>query len=362
MKILYDHQMFSIQKYGGITRYFCELMKNLPLSFELSLLLSDNYYLREDKTFFKKKNLLPDAYFKGKDTLLRTVADLNERYSKYTLKKGSFDLFHPTFYNDYFFPYLKKPYVITVHDLIEFRYKSDNPRSNAVRPVMENVIRKADRIIAISENTKSDIVEFFGISEAKIDVIYHGYTQPVSLISENRFGRYILFVGHRSAYKNFQICVEALAPMLKKEPDLKFICVGHPFTPEENAVMNNLGLKNKITAMQVNDQVLNELYAHAQLFIYPSLYEGFGMPILEAFANNCPVCLSNSSCFPEIAGTAGQYFDPQDASSILQAAEQVLFHPQRAVQLREAGKKRLQDFSWQKAALQTVHTYERTLQ
>lgn len=361
MKVLYDHQMFSIQKYGGISRYFCELMKNLPLDFALSVLVSDNYYLQENRGFFGVKNVLPEADFKGKDTLLRLAASLNQRYSEYVLNKNRYDLFHPTFYNDYYFTRLKRPSVITVHDLIEFRYRSDNPRSNAVRPVMERVIKKADRVIAISENTKRDVMEFFGIREEKIDVIYHGYTLPGSLPAEDGFGRYMLFVGHRSGYKNFNACIEALAPLLKREDDLKLICVGQPFSPEEIAVAERLGVKNRIQVTQVDDHALNALYAHAQVFIYPSLYEGFGMPILEAFANNCPVCLSNTSCFPEIAGDAGMYFDPRDASSILQAVEKVLYQPQKAGQLRAAGSTRLQQFSWQKAARQTAKTYERTL-
>ena len=126
MKILYDHQIFSLQKYGGITRYFCELILNLPDEhhYILSLVFSDNHYLKENSSSFKKLDILPDKVFKGKPFIKRNIYSINKLYSQYCLSTKDFDLFHPTYYNRYFLKLLKKPYVLTIHDLIVFKHRN----------------------------------------------------------------------------------------------------------------------------------------------------------------------------------------------------------------------------------------------
>lgn len=363
MKILYDHQMFSYQKFGGITKYFVELMKNMgpEHQIKLGLLFSENHYLKENQRLFKKANLLPPREFKGKATLKKHVANINGLYSRYCISNNDFDLFHPTFYDDYFLGKLKKPLVVTVHDLIEFRYKDTFFKDSINRPPMEKVIMKADRIISISENTKRDLLETFDLNPDKIDVIYHGYNNNDRVKSPNQFGKYILYVGDRGSYKNFILFIESVAALLKKERDIKVVCVGRPFIPEEMELLVRLGISDQLLALHVDEDMLNNLYANALTFVYPSLYEGFGMPILEAFSNDCPLCLSNTSCFPEIAGKAASYFDPEDAGSILTAIEKVLFDEGYAQQLRTAGKQRLKEFSWEKTAAKTLKSYEKTI-
>ena len=225
MKILYDYQMFSIQKFGGITRYFCELMKSLPSEhqFNLSLVFSDNYYLKENYDFFRKKNILPDKNFKGKSFIEKKISFLNHFYSKLDISANKFDLFHPTYYDDYFFSVLKKPYIITVHDLTVFKFQNTFFRYYTGKPQMEKVIKNANRIISISEHTKKDIVETFGIDPGKIDVIYHGYSKAGSGNNAVNYSKYILFVGRRNLYKNFITFAEAVSKLLNREKDIKFV-------------------------------------------------------------------------------------------------------------------------------------------
>ena len=289
MKILYDHQMFSTQKYGGVTRYFTELMKHITPGnqFKLSLLLSDNQYLKEEVSFFKKFIIpWPDKQFKGKNFLKRRIYRLNQFWSKRHISDENYDIFHPTFYDDYFISFLKKPYIITVHDLIVFKFEHQFYSQNTVRNQMERVIKSASRIIAISENTKKDIIDIFQISPNNIDVIHHGYNKPVFTKSINRYGKYILFVGGRDRYKNFKTFAKAVSPLLKKESGLKLICVGKSFNKIEIEDLSQLKIIDQVTALRATEDELNNLYANAVLFIFPSLYEGFGMPILEAFATN----------------------------------------------------------------------------
>ena len=362
MRILYDHQMFLLQKYGGISKYYCELIKNLPqgIEYQLSVLLSNNSYLHEDAEIFKKRNIfIPNRQFKGKRFIKRSLNSINQFYSNLNLSANNFDLFHPTFYNPYFLSRLTKPYVITVHDLIAFNDTSY--AHDPIRTEMEKVIQNATRIISISKNTKKDLVEILNIDPEKIDVVYHGYNQSIITGKRNIYGQYILFVGRREGYKNFKTFAKAISRLLIKERSLQLICVGEPFDREDILLLKGLKIFRQTMALNVSEAGLSNLYSNALVFVYPSLYEGFGMPILEAFANDCPLCLSNSSSFPEIAADAACYFDPHDKESIVTAIETVIYDQQFSNNLIEAGRKRLQNFSWIKTAKETVNCYEKAL-
>lgn len=249
-----------------------------------------------------------------------------------------------------------------MHDLTQFKFKDIFYWKGANLPLMEKVIKNAHRIISISQNTKKDLIEMLNINPGKIDVVHHGYNKPPGTKAINRWGKYILFVGSRERYKNFITFVKAISSLLNKESDLKLVCVGPPFNKEELEQLKKLNILEYTTILTVDENTLNNLYSNAQAFVYPSLYEGFGMPILEAFANNCPVCLSNTSCFPEIAGDAGAYFDPYNAESILEVVTKVLYDNSLKNQMIKAGNERLTDFSWKKTGRETAASYKKTLQ
>ncbi len=189
----------------------------------------------------------------------------------------------------------------------------------------KELAEKATKIIAISKNTKKDIIKYYGINSNKIDVIYLGnslYDSGISnKIDRNIIGtmpkKYILFVGSRKIYKNFYFFVEAVAPVLQKDENLNLICVGGgPFSNDERFYLKSFNIDRQIYHYTVNDDTLSEVYKRAIALIYPSLYEGFGLPILEAYSCSCPVILSNTSSLPEIAGDAAAYFDPKDITSM----------------------------------------------
>ncbi len=363
MKILYDHQIFSLQKYGGISKYYSELFKNLSSEhqYTLSLLLSDNQYLKEGYQYFKKLNIpIPDKKFKGQGFFKKKIYAINKLYSQHIISSNNYDLLHPTYFDTYFLNNLKKPYIVTVHDLIEFKFK-EQFRDNSLMGRMEQIIRKANRIISISENTKKDIIDIFGINPDKIDTVYHGFNKTLRTNGQNRYGRYILFVGKRNGYKNFITFAKAVSVLLNKESDLKLICVGLPFNRDEMNKLKELNIAEKTKVFGVAEDELNNIYSHAQVFVYPTLYEGFGMPILEAFANNCPVCLSNSSSLPEVAGEAGVYFDPANRDSMLNAIEKVIYDADFSKKIINAGNNRLNNFSWKYCAEQTLNSYRKTI-
>lgn len=355
--------MFLKQKYGGISKYFCELIKNLPPEHQcnLSVLFSDNQHLKDDKKFFRKLYIpIPKKESKIRGHLKKNAYELNKLYSQYQLSSNSYDLFHPTYYDPYFFKNLKKPFVVTVHDLIEFKFK-EQYKSDSLIPQMEKIIKKAQRIIAISENTKKDLIEILGIKQEKIDVVYHGFNRPQLKNRVNTLGRYILYVGYRGGYKNFSRLATVFSRLIVKDDDLKLVCVGQPFTKEEITEVKSLGILNKIVVIGADESKLNQLYSHALVFVYPTLYEGFGMSILEAFANDCPVCLGRTSSLPEVAGDAAIYFDPYDIDSMQQSIQSVVYDDLLSKKMTAAGREQLNNFSWKKCGEETSAFYKKAL-
>jgi glycosyltransferase involved in cell wall biosynthesis len=369
MKIAYDHQIFTLQEYGGASRAFFEIMASLDhtRSAELQLWLrySNNVYL-EGAGFSRHRRFLPGRPFPGK---VRLVDWLNKPLSREGLTRGDFDLFHPTYFDPYFLGAIgKKPFVLTVHDMVHEVYPELSTR-RAKTPVWKKAVApRAIRILADSQNTKKDIVRLLGIDEDRIDVIYFASAlgkppgEGRGLVSLRLPGRFILFVGVRPGYKNFQLFARAVAPLLRAEPDLGVVCAGGgSFNKTERRFLGNLGVVGRFLQHDVDDPTLASLYAAAEVFVFPSLYEGFGLPILEAFGCGCPVALSRSSSFPEVAGEAALYFDPADEASIRETVRRALADGGLRDSLRAKGRERLKNFSWAKAAAETLAAYEKAL-
>lgn len=358
MKILYDHQMFSLQKYGGITRYFCDLIFNLPLGYkgDLPILYSENHYLSEKENVEIRKcpDILPfrlkRLYYYHANTVL----------SDRVIKKNEFDLFHPTYFDPYFLKKNKKPFVLTVHDMNHEKFPDLFLAYDKTSKNKRILANHAAHIIAVSQNTKNDLVELFDINPDKVTVVYHGYEQR-SEPTQALFDNYLLFVGERKGYKNFWNFIEAMIPLLNKYLDLKIVCTGNPFNREELERLRHNRLIGRVFQKSVSDSELASLYKYALAFVYPSIYEGFGIPILEAYQNNCPVCLSKASCFPEIAQNAAAYFDPFSKESITEAVSNILEDRLFADHLRNAGKIRLKDFSIDLMVKKTCEVYNKCI-
>lgn len=380
MKVLFDYQAFSMQRYGGVSKCFCELMRafDSDLEYDVSIKYSNNIHLRtagicgdvlEGNDYY---SFLPGCFFKGKKRLylalekmniIHSMDKLNLEYSIKYLKEHSYDVFHPTYYNPYFLDIIGNvPFVITVHDmmpeLFPQYYKSDD---NQI--VWKKVlVNKAQHIIAVSNNTKNDIIRLMGVDPQKISVVYHGGPSIRQPSSKSPLDNpYFLFVGMRSGYKNFKQTVVDFGHFYKDNRDFRLVCVGMPFEKQERLFIKSLGLSNSVIQISANDEELVTYYSHAVAFVYPSLYEGFGLPILESFANGCPVILNNTSCFPEIAGKAAVYFDIKNGASTLTDAlytiSRMRFNERQS--LIASGYNRLNSFSWGESAKQLEAVYKR---
>jgi glycosyltransferase involved in cell wall biosynthesis len=169
---------------------------------------------------------------------------------------------------------------------------------------------------------------------------------------------YILFVGSRFGYKNFEKFLKAVKNIVSLYSSYHVVCTGGgEFSESEKILINKLGLENRIHQYNVNDEEMPVYYSKAQLFVFPSLYEGFGMPILEAFACGCPTLLSNSSCFPEIAEKAALYFDPNDVDSMITMIIKVIESEELRKNMVAKGYERVKYFTWDETEKQTYSVY-----
>ena len=379
MKILFDSQIFDAQKYGGVSRYFCELFKyfdNLrDIEYTLPACDTRNEYLLKTPTFmgkvFLRKSLFPRINFKIQRILSRVYDIINPgsniNITIKVLKGQNFDIFHPTYYQTYFLKYLKnKPMVLTVYDMIHELYSKEFSLHNKTIELKKKLIEKADKIIAISENTKKDIMRFYNIPDDKIKVIYLGNSlEPVQSkpadapeIPE----KYILYIGSRVNYKNFTKFIESISPILNKDREIKVIIAGgysgkNNFSNTEKELFKKLNITNQIFQYSVTDEGLAYLYQNAICFVFPSLYEGFGIPVLEAFACGCPAIISNTSSLPEVGGDAVIYFDPTNSDSILSAVQNVVNNEPLKKEMITKGYEQLKKFSWDKTVRETLEVY-----
>lgn len=383
MKVLYDLQAFDMQTHGGVSRCFAELYSHRPafVDAHISVKETDNVYLQE--LGFPPKGTLYKNFLCDKDTKLKHFLfklKYNIKYGKFSrldkrplinlfetesvLKKGDFDIFHPTFFDDYFLPFLgKKPFVITVHDMIPEIFSIDKHQVEQKLAI----IPKATHIIAVSERTKQDLVRIMHVPEEKVSVIYHGsdeepYTPSTTApIAEE----YILFVGTRYEYKNFKAFCKSCVGILKRHPQLKIVCTGVPFSPEEIQFFESLGIKERMVHKFVQtSQELLDLYHYAFTFVYPSKYEGFGIPILEAYKADCPVMLNRASCFPEIAGDAAVFFDLNSEKSDFEEQFETLYRltGDEREELIQRQRERMKLYSWSKSAAQLADVYKDVLE
>jgi glycosyltransferase involved in cell wall biosynthesis len=365
MKILYDYQIFNIQRYGGISRYFIELMKNIHgtgiAEFTLPLVACNNGYVL-DSEFLRCINTSKLDFFKA-STVRKKSVQLNQWFTKLYAIKKNYDIYHPTYYDPYLLDCIgNKPLVVTVHDMIHEIFNEQYSKSNVIEQ-KKYLVSKASIIIAISENTKRDLINILGVDENKIKVIYHGSsfadTSILPTIEIDIPGNYILFVGDRWYYKNFDFFVRSVVPLLQEDRLLRVVCAGSiPFNNQEQALLAGLGVADRFLHYPAaSDGLMIHLYKNARVFVFPSRYEGFGIPILEAFACGCPVIASNSSSLPEVGGDACVYINPQDSTSLTDLTRKVIYDDELRHRLRTNGYERQKNFSWDETTKQTVAAY-----
>jgi glycosyltransferase involved in cell wall biosynthesis len=365
MRIALDPQTFAMQTHGGASRYFTRLAQSLlALEQQVAVFapLHRNSYLAE----------LPPGVVDGRYVRRyppktgRLLVAYNQLRARPRIARFQPHVVHETYYSRIASAPRNCPTVITVLDMIHELFPASCPDSGSLIAAKRKAIERADHVICISEHTQSDLTRLYDIPGDKVSVAHLGVDrlEPNGQADHNRqtvhARPYILYVGQRSGYKNFTGLLEALAQSPCLMADFDLVAFGGPgFSSAERASMAALGFSiNQVQHRSGDDRSLGACYRSASVFVYPSLYEGFGIPPLEAMAQNCPVASSNTSSMPEVIGHAAEFFDPSDRDDMRRAIERVVYSDARMESLRQAGTARLAEFSWARCARHTLDIYQ----
>ena len=369
MNVLVDGVVFARQRYGGVSRVWVEILRRFrSQNVNVTLLVPHRV-----KQWLAEENIHSGQHYSLKLDFLYWPARIFDRVSTRStvnkiqaLDKG-IQIFHSSLNSTVFTKKVKK--VVTIHDMIPELYQQEygTKWTPLLLETRRAVLANADLIITVSNTTRSDVLNLYPwIDETRVKVIYSGpptmqqYSEDASsanlpiLDSTNLPGQFFLYVGSRDHYKNFRLLVE-LVKTLPEHKTTSFVCAGQPAKRETLKTLDNLGvLKNFTFTGHINDGQLVALYNKAIALVCPSLYEGFGLPILEALALGCPVVCSNIEVFREVAEGNAVFFLPNSPESLSEAMTRVAVDRNA---YGDSGKKRAAEFSWDKTVQELVRHY-----
>jgi glycosyltransferase involved in cell wall biosynthesis len=358
MKVFFDYAIFTLQRFGGISNYFVNLVENFSNQIDplIVSLFYKNHYLRKSK--FSDKLI----FYNRAGYLIKYINEINKIYFNYKLKNKKPDIIHFTYFNQKNFYTSKAKKVITEYDLIKERYYSEKYKDQI--KYKKKLFDEVDHIICISKNTKKNLLQEYSIDSSKISIIHLGVNKDK--IVRERFLNirpFILYVGSRQRYKNFANAIKAYGRSNRIKSNFDFVCFGGGnFSKNEQELFRNCLIdSSKIHYFEGDELDLNFFYKNARIFIFPSLFEGFGMPLLEAMNMECPIMCSNTSCFPEIVNDAAILFDPKDIDSIEVNMEKLIYDDELLLSLKKKGSKNLNNYSWQKCANETEKIYKKLI-
>lgn len=356
--VAFDDQIFLMQRMGGISRYFVQLIRNFR-----QLGIADVNF-----PFRYARSHLGSAYL--------GMRRLPERPARFTVPASfllntparsrleSAEVVHRTFYHPRFLGRNAGSIrAYTVYDMIPERLPEFFPEGNPHLSKHEH-LREADLIMCISESTRRDLLELYPDLSACVAVTPLGVSHEVfntNFDSPESKRRFVLFVGARGGYKDFLVLAHAVSEL--DDVSLEIVAVGGgKLSARERDALASLGLLHRTRQVDATDEELQRLYSLALAFVYPSRYEGFGLPTLEAMASGCPAILADSSSHPEVGGSAALYFPPQDSTSLARQLAAVIYSPDLREDMVEAGISRARGFTWQETAIRTVAAYREAIQ
>jgi glycosyltransferase involved in cell wall biosynthesis len=365
MRIAYDQGIFEKQRHGGISRYFAELVRNLGQRDSIEPTIISPIYINQYLLRPGVKERVRGAFFPFRFRGEAKVAQaLNKPLLPLYWSGRDFDIVHETYYSQVC-QGRGRVRVVTIYDMIHELFPQDFPNSAQVTAAKQAAVRRADHIICISETTRQDAIRLLGIAPQRSSVIYLGCsldTPAAPPEPEATPAPCILYVGVRSGYKNFLVLLEAFAAAKSLPRTVDLVAFGgRPFSPEERLRIEELGVAGRVRQMSGSDRLLDAHYRAALAFVYPSRYEGFGIPPLEAMAVGCPVACSDAGSIREVVGDAGAYFEPDDVQGLRAILERLAEDQAYAAELRAKGFAQIQKYSWERCAEETLQLYKRLL-
>lgn len=360
MKVTFDDQIFTGQRVGGVSRYFTHLVEEFRSNPGLGVQprlpfrhVVNEHLLRSDPARFRP----PSG-----PSLTRRGAVLRARNALRGAHLARPRLLHHTYYLP---SYLRVPAatrVCTVYDMIpELHpelYENGSPHQ-----AKERYVRACDAVLCISETTKADMLRCYGELDKPVEVThlacdaayYSARPQPDA-------APYVAYVGRREQYKNFDVVLRAFGRVVAERPDLRLVCAGGgPLRESEKERIATLGLAAHVEQRYVADEEMPGFYASALSLVFPSRYEGFGLPIVEAFAAHCPVVVADTPCSIEVSGGAAQVFGPDDDEQLAVVLGKLAGDAAERERWIAQGEVRARDFSWTRTAERTAEVYRRVV-
>ncbi len=357
-----DGNEANVKKKVGVSVYTFELLhyfystKDKDNQFVVYLKNQPRHDMPTEDTFFKYQivsgDFLWSQLFLPLNLYLKQKVDI---------------FFSPAHYAPRFCPV---PIVVTIHDLSYFYYPDEFLRKDLyqLKNWTKYSAEKARKIIAVSKNTKKDLMKYYHVPENKVEVIYNGFNNKLKIKNEKRkiklkSKKYILYLGTIQPRKNLGTLIAAFQLMLKEKPEYSLIIAGKKGWLYEKIFdrVKALNLEEKVIFTgYVNDEEKTELYENASIFVLPSLYEGFGIPLLEAMNFGCPLISSFTSSLPEIGGDACLYFDPTKPIELKEKMKEMIENTTLRQELIQKGKKRVHLFSWEKCGKETLNSIKNT--
>jgi glycosyltransferase involved in cell wall biosynthesis len=357
--VVFGPEIWSLQSEGGISRYFQQLIQGLSQSgVSGQILTSTNSNPRLEALDVE------NFQFRG----LQNSENLYSEISRILEDEIGGIVYHPTYYSKNLVK-VRAPrtkVVLTVFDMISELFPERKPRFRKVVDEKRISVDRADHILSISEQTKRDLINIYEVPEEKISVTYlgsdlHLLPKVESVVATKK--DFMLYVGKREGYKNFSNFVTAFSNSKMLTTNFEIIAVGGGnFSSSQLSELLKLKIADKVIHMDANDHQLAMLYRKASCLVYPSIYEGFGLPPVEAMSLNCPVIASSGGSIPEICKNAAEYFDPRNIDSIEHVLTDALDDQQRIDQMRQEGLKVAKSFTWDRTVLDTLNSYKRILE
>jgi len=373
MKIGIDCRLYS-PNYTGIGRYVYEMVKHL-----IELDQTNRYVL-----FFNQKEF--DSFQVPNERWEKRLVNIPhysfaEQWKFYrVLEDEKLDLMHFPHFNA---PILyRRPFVVTIHDLTlhYYPYKEYSPKWSLkkglqilfYRFLVGQIVRNSRQIIAVSENTKRDILKEYSLPAGKITTIYEGVPDHFQKSDQEQISAvrqkfqiskpYLLYTGVWRSHKNLLNLLKAFKILIDQGQNIQLVFTGKkdPIYPEIPRLIQELRLEGRVVLTGfVSDAELIDLMSGAEVYIFPSLYEGFGLPPLEAMQLGVPVACSNTSSLPEVCGDAAVFFDPRNPEEMAEKIGILLKNPELQQEFIKKGEQNLKRFSWKRMTAQILDIYNK---
>ena len=364
MKVFFDHQVFSVATSGGVSRYFVELgvALNQQESIDVSILCPFNQseLVRGSRAKLPLLGLDFSHIVAVPNRLARLLNHLLVRPMTAFAKP---DIVHETYYSFERTAPVTAQVVTTVHDTIPELLPNLFLQAEEHKKLIRAVLRQADWVVCVSESTRRDMLKIYDFDPDRVTVTPLGNSIQPSTKDPIRLDRpYFLHVGARYSYKNFIGLLEAFGRASLHRTHFLVSYSHHPLGALELDAMKQFGVpENTVIHVSGDDEKMARYYAGAEALVVPSLYEGFGLPVVEAMSCGCPVLSSNAGSLPEVAGDAALYFDPRDTDAIGAAMLRIASSTQERMRMVHLGLARAARFSWERCAAATAAAYRQVM-